>query len=72
MTVRNDNPQAAGLPTVTMQELVDAGLNAWGLQLFVESVAGKEDASTFKPFSFVYKNVKISLEPIGPVDTRHE
>lgn len=59
------------IPQVTMQELLDAGLNGFGLQLFAESVAGKADAHTFKPFSFVFRNIKITMEPVGPVDTRH-
>lgn len=35
-----------GIPEVTMQMLIDAGFNAFGLQLFAESVAGKTDATT--------------------------
>lgn len=59
------------VPVVTMQQIIDAGLNAFGLQLFAESVAGKDDAKTFTPFSFVFRGVKITLEPHGEVDTRH-
>jgi hypothetical protein len=57
--------------TVTMQDLIDAGLNAFGLQLFAESVAGKTDAKTFTPFAFIFRNIKVTLEPIGEVDTTH-
>lgn len=32
------------IPAVTMQLLLDGGLNAFGLQLFVESIAAKKDA----------------------------
>lgn len=58
-------------PEVTMQMLIDAGLNAFGLQLFAESVAGKDNATTFKPFTFIFRNIKITMEPNGPVDTSH-
>jgi len=59
-------------PEVTMQMLIDAGLNVFALQLFVESVAGKNDAHTFRPFTFIYKNIRITMEPWGEVDTRHQ
>ncbi len=59
------------IPDVSMQQLLDAGLNAFGLQLFVESIAGKKDVATFVPFTFRYKGVKITLEPDGVIDTRH-
>jgi len=57
---------------VTMQQILDVGLNAFGLQLFVESVANKKDVTTFEPFTFRYKGVKITLEPDGEIDTRHQ
>lgn len=59
------------IPEVTMQQLIDAGLNAFGLQLFAESVAGKDNATTFKPFTFKFRNIRITLEPDGQVDTSH-
>jgi hypothetical protein len=62
---------AAGPPEVSMQQLIDAGLNAFALQLFAESVAGKDGAKTFTPFSFIFRNIKITLEPNGEVDTSH-
>ena len=46
------------LPEKTMQQLIDVGFNAFGLQLFAESVAGKTDAKTFDAFSFRYKGIK--------------
>lgn len=60
------------IPEVSMQQIIDAGLNAFALQLFAESVAGKNNAKTFTPFSFIYRGVKITLEPHGEVDTRHQ
>jgi hypothetical protein len=63
--------QEERIPEVTMQMLLDANLNAFGLQLFAESVAGKTDAKTFTPFSFIFRNIKITLEPHGEVDTAH-
>jgi hypothetical protein len=70
MSSKDETP----IPTVTMQHLVDAGLNAFGLQLFVESVAGKTGAKTFKPFTFVFKGVRVTLQPESgqEVDTRHQ
>jgi hypothetical protein len=59
------------VPVVQMQQIIDAGLNAFGLQLFAESVAGKADAKTFTPFAFIFRNIKITLEPVGEVDTSH-
>jgi hypothetical protein len=59
------------IPEVTMQDLIDAGFNAFGLQLFAESVAGKTDAKTFDPFTFKFRNIKITLAPDGEVDTSH-
>lgn len=59
------------IPEVSMQQLINAGLNAFGLQLFAESVAGKTDAKSFEPFAFVFRGIKITLEPHGEVDTRH-
>lgn len=57
-----------------MQQLVDAGLNAWGLQLFVESVADKKDAKEFRPITFIYKGIRVTLEPQPGlvVDGRHQ
>ena len=59
------------IPEVTMQQLIDAGFNAFGLQLFAESVAGKTDAKTFEPFTFKFRNIKVTLAPDGEVDTSH-
>ena len=56
---------------VTMQDLIDAGLNAFGLQLFVESIANKGDAKSFRPLRFRFRGIKITLEPDGEIDTRH-
>lgn len=61
------------IPHVSMQMLIDAGLNAFGLQLFVESIGDKKDAKTFKPLSFIFRGIKITIEPIlgAEIDTRH-
>ncbi len=50
-----------------------AGLNAFGLQLFVESIADKKDAKDFRPISFVYRGIRVTLEPESgeEIDTRH-
>jgi len=52
------------IPEVSGQMLIDAGLNVFGLQLFLESVVDKVDATTFDALSFTYKGVKITLEPV--------
>ncbi len=54
-----------------MQMLIDAGFNGFGLQLFAESVAVRAGVDTFNPFTFKFRNIKITLEPDGPVDTSH-
>jgi hypothetical protein len=58
-------------PEVTMQQLFDAGLNAFGLQLFIESIADKKDAKDFRPITFRFRGIKITFEPDGEIDTRH-
>jgi len=52
------------IPEVSGQMLIDSGLNVFGLQLFLESIVDKNDAKTFNPLSFIYKGVKITLEPV--------
>lgn len=59
------------IPEVGMQQLLNAGLNAFGLQLFIESIANKKDAKDFKPLSFKFRGIKVTLEPDGEIDTRH-
>jgi len=58
-------------PEVTMQQLLDAGFNAFGLQLFIESIADKKDAKDFKAISIRFRGIKITFEPDGEIDTRH-
>jgi len=62
---------SAGTSCARIVYAFDAGLNIFGLDLFIESVAGKNDAKTFKPFAFVHRGIKITLEPVADVDTRH-
>ncbi len=61
----------ADVPEVSMQQLINAGLNAFGLQLFVESIANKKDASEFNPITFKFRGIKITMQPDGPIHTRH-
>lgn len=65
---------AKPIPVVTMQMLIDAGFNAFGLQLFVESIADKKDAVGFKPFTFSYKGILVTLapDPEREIDGRHQ
>jgi hypothetical protein len=61
------------VPEVSMQMMIDSGLNAFGLQLFVESIAHKKDAKSFKPMAFIFRGIKVTLEPIPgiEIDTTH-
>jgi hypothetical protein len=58
-----------------MQNLIEAGFNAFGLQLFVESIAQVRERSKdpkFKPISFRFRGLKITFEPTDePIDIRH-
>lgn len=63
--------ETKAIPEVTMQMLIDVGFNAFGLQLFAESVANTAGKQTFEPFTFKFRNIKITFETDGPVDTSH-
>jgi hypothetical protein len=67
-------PPKGKVVPVTLQQLIDVGLNGFGLQLFVESVAAKKDANTFEPIRFSYKGILVTLEPDPdrPIDGRHQ
>jgi hypothetical protein len=58
------------IPEVNEQMLIDSGLNAFGLKLFIESITSKEDVKTFKPLTFIYKGVEITLKPAGEINVR--
>ena len=67
---------ANAVPKVTMQMLFDAGFNAFGLQLFVESFANRlqpEDKWAGLPFSFSFRGLRFTVErePDEEIDTRH-
>lgn len=51
-------------PMVTTQMLIDSGINAFGLQLLIESLVDKKDVKTFKPLRFEYRGIIITLEPV--------
>ena len=67
------------VPDATMQQLLDAGLNAFGLQLFIESIAdvyGKSREighAQFEPITISFRGVlvKFSPDPDRPLDGRH-
>ena len=52
------------IPVITIQQVIDAGMNGFGLQLFIESLTKKKDSATFEAFSFICENIKLTLEPI--------
>jgi len=58
---------------VTMQMLIDAGFNAFGLQLFCESFADRAKSDFFAPFSFRFRGLKFTVERAEgeEIDTRH-
>jgi hypothetical protein len=64
------------VPKVTMQMLIDVGLNAFGLQLFCESFAGRlnpEKPDAGLPFSFSFRGLRFTVErePGEEIDVRH-
>jgi hypothetical protein len=64
------------VPKVTMQMLIDVGLNAFGLQLFCESFAGTinpENPTVGLPFTFSFRGLRFTVEqePGEEIDTRH-
>ena len=74
MSYREENDQA--VPKVTMQMLINAGFNAFGLQLFAESFADKirpEEQWAGLPFSFSFRGLRFTVdcEPGEEIDTRH-
>ncbi len=67
---------AGPVPLVTMQMLLDAGFNAFGLQLFAESFSGKinpQQPDAGLPFSFSFRGLRFTIErePGEEIDTRH-
>jgi len=68
--------EAPKVPKVTMQMLLDAGLNAFGLQLFCESFAHLVDPKNpdaGMPFAFSFRGLRFTIErePGEEIDTRH-
>ena len=66
----------ASVPRVGMQQLINAGFNAFGLQLFAESFADKvhpEEHWAGLPFSFSFRGLRfiVTREPGEEIDTRH-
>ena len=64
------------VPKVTMQMLINAGFNAFGLQLFAESFAGKINPDAPEaglPFSFSFRGLRFTVErePGEEIDVRH-
>ncbi len=52
------------IPVLTSQQILDAGLNVFGLQLFCESIKDKKDSDTFDPISIIYRGIKVTFEPV--------
>ena len=67
---------AGSAPSVGIQQLLNAGFNAFGLQLFAESFAGKinpEAPDAGLPFSFSFRGLRFTIErePGEEIDVRH-
>jgi hypothetical protein len=58
---------------VSIQDLIDAGLNGFALQLLVESILVKKDAKTFEPFTLSFRGILFTLapDPHRELDGRH-
>ena len=59
-----------------MQMILDAGFNAFGLQLFIESFADRlnpQDKWAGLPFAFSFRGLRFTVEqePGEEIDTRH-
>ena len=61
------------VPKVTMQMLIDAGFNAFGLQLFCESFANRAGKDEFTPFTFSFRGLRFTVvrEPGEEIDSTH-
>ena len=64
------------VPKVTMQMILNAGFNAFALQLFAESFADRirpEDKWAGLPFSFSFRGLRFTVEqePGEEIDARH-
>jgi hypothetical protein len=74
MSYSEENGQV--IPKVTMQMLLDAGFNAFGLEMFAESFAGKINSKKPDgglPFSFSFRGLRFTVErePGEEIDVRH-
>ena len=51
--------------TITTQKLIDCHINAFGLELFLESLwAAWEHDGDEQPLTFIYRGVKVELSPV--------
>lgn len=61
-------------PKVTLQQLIDVGLNGFAFQLVAESLAARANPKDFgPPFRFSYKGLRFTVEPEPgeEIDGRH-
>ena len=54
------------IPTVTMQHLINAGLNGFAFELVSESLAGKKLDKVLEPIRFEFRGVIYTLESATP------
>jgi hypothetical protein len=74
MSYAEENGQV--VPKVTMQMILNAGFNAFGLQLFCESFANRinpQEKWAGLPFSFSFRGLRFTVEaePSEEIDVRH-
>ena len=66
---------AGAVPKVSLQMLIDVGLNGFAFQLVAESLADRADPNDFgPPFRFNYKGIQVTVEraPGEEIDGRHQ
>lgn len=59
------------MPDMTMQELLNMGLNAFALQLLIESLPNVEHLEGVKTISFGFRGARITIEFDEQLDRRH-
>lgn len=66
-------PAPKSVPHVSMQQLLDTGLNGFGLQLFIESFEKLKPTAQQLPFAFEFRGLRVTFEipEGGQLDTRH-
>lgn len=59
------------VPEVSLQQLLDCGLNGFALQLLVESIVDVKKKAEFSRIEFSFRGVKFAFDWSEPFDGRH-